>query len=104
MFSLTQIGPTSSDCTARYLVTLYGDYTLQEFINEVLSNKGEWGTISIAKRGCLWYNYPSFSYRYGEIRSRPTLPEEVYSYKIKDVRANGGWSNMDYTIQLEKEI
>lgn len=104
MFTLTQSTPTAGDCTAGYRVDLDKDYTLQEFIDAVLSNKGEWGYINVAKRDCAWYNFPGFSYRYGEITGEPNLPEKVYNYKVKSVSASGGWSRMDYIVSLEKEV
>ena len=104
MFTLTLSIPTSFDCTAAYKVTLDKEYTLQEFIDAVLSNKGEWGYINVAKRDCAWCNYPAFSYRYGEIYGEPNLPEEVYGYKVKSVTASGGWLRIDYIVTLEKEV
>lgn len=102
MFTLTQSTPTAGDCTAGYIVTLDKEYTLQEFIDAVLTNKSEWGYIKVAKRDCAWYNYPAFSYRYGKIYSEPNLPEEIYGYKVKSVTANGGWPSMEYTATLER--
>lgn len=104
MFTLTQTTPTAGDCTAGYRVNLDRDYTLQEFVDAVLTNKGEWGGIKIAKRNCAWYNYPTIGYRYGEITNEPNLPEKVYEYKVQSVSANGGWSAMDYFVTLEKEV
>ena len=104
MFTLT----LSIDCTAptsfAYRVTLDKEYTLQEFIDAVLSNEREWGYINVAKRDCAWCNYPVFSYRYGEIYGEPNLPEEVYGYKVKSVTASGGLSRIDYIVTLEKEV
>lgn len=105
MFTLTQTTKTRADCTAGYSVDLDKEYTLQEFIDAVLTNKkDEWGGIKIAKRDCAWYRYPCINYRYGKIISDPNLPEEVYDYKIKSVSADGGWTAMDYFITLEKEV
>lgn len=106
MFTLTQCTPTRGDCTAGYRVDLDKEYTLQEFIDAVLTNKkkDEWGGIKIAKRDCAWYRYPCIGYRYGKITSEPNLPENVYGYKVKTVSASGGWTAMDYIITLEKEV
>ena len=104
MFTLILSIPKSLDCTADYKVTLDKEYTLQEFIDAVLSNEREWGYISVAKRDCALYNYPAFSYRYGEIYGEPNLPEEVYGYKVKSVTASGGWPRIDYIVTLEKEV
>lgn len=54
MFTLTQSTPTAGDCTSGYKVTLDKEYTLQEFIDAVLTNKGEWGVYQCCKkRLCL---------------------------------------------------
>ena len=41
MFSLTQITPTFGDCTAGYRVDLDKEYTVSEFINEVLKKRAK---------------------------------------------------------------
>lgn len=104
MFSLTRTTPVGGDCTAGYRVNLDKEYTLQEFIDAVLTNKNEWGWIKIAKRDCAMYNYPSFGYRYGEIQTEANIPESVYAYKVKSVISSGGWTRMDYIVTLEKEV
>lgn len=103
MFRLIQSTRTAGDSTAGYKVILDKEYTLREFIDAVLTNKDEWGYIRVVKRDCAWYNYPRFSYYYGEIPGEPNLPEEVYGYKVKSVTASGGWTRMDYVVTLEGE-
>ena len=39
MFRLFQCMPTRGDCTAEYEVDLDKEYTLQEFIDAILTNK-----------------------------------------------------------------
>ena len=105
MFTLIQCTPTRGDCTAGYEVDLDKAYTLQEFIDAILTNKkDEWGEIKIVKRNYPWYRYPSIGYRYGNITSKPNIPEKVFGYKVKTVTANGGWTAMDYIVTLEKEV
>ena len=94
MFTLIQCTPTRGDCTAGYEVDLDKGYTLQEFIDAVLTNKNERGWIKIAKRDCAMYNYPGFGYRYGEIQSEPNIPETVYGYKVKSVISSGRWTTL----------
>ena len=105
MFRLIQCTPTRGDCTAGYEVDLDKEYTLQEFIDAILTNKkNEWGEIKIVKRNCPWHRYPSIGYRYGNITSKPNIPEKVFGYKVKTVTADGGWTVMDYIVTLEKEV
>lgn len=105
MFTLTQRTQIFGDCTAGYRVDLDKEYTLQEFIDAILTNKkDDWGEIKIAKRNCAWYLYPHIDYRYGDVISHPNIPEEAFGYKVKSATARGGWSVMDYFITLEKEV
>lgn len=105
MFTLIlQHMPTGCSCTAEYRVDLDKEYTLYEFIDAILTNKkDEWGEIKIAKRNCPWWHYPRIDYRYGNITSKPNIPEKVFGYKVKSATARGGWTTMDYFVTLEKE-
>lgn len=105
MFTITQCTPTAGDCTAGYRVDLDKEYTLQEFIDVILTNKkDEWGMIRIVKRNCPWYCCPSIGYRYGNITNTPNIPKKFFDYKVKSVTARGGWTAMDYIVTLEKEV
>lgn len=92
MFTLTQVTQTFGDCTAGYRVDLDKEYTVSEFINEVLKEKpNEWGYFEI-KRFML-----KAEYRHGEI-IESDFDENILSAKILSVAATGGWSRMDYII------
>lgn len=105
MFTLTQCTQTFGDCTAEYRVDLDKEYTLQEFVDTILTNKkDEWGKINIVKRNTPWYCYPYIGYRRGNITGESNIPEKVFAYKVKSVIAKGGWTSMDYTVILEKEV
>lgn len=105
MFTLTQCTPTGGDGTAVYRVKLDKEYTLQEFIDAILTNnKDEWGVIKIAKRNCDWYRYLCIGYRYGNITNKPNIPEKVFGYKVESATASGGLMAMDYIVTLEKEV
>ena len=93
MFTITQCGPTRGDCTAPYTVHLDKEYTVEEFVDAIITNNpGEWGNIKLdnilGKTIC--------AYKWGKI----TIPidEEYKGMKIIAVRADGGWSAMDYII------
>lgn len=92
MFTLTQVTQTFGDCTAGYRVDLYKEYTVSEFINEVLKEKpNEWGYFEIKR------TMSKAEYRYGEIIEND-FDENILSAKILSVAATGGWSRMDYII------
>lgn len=105
IFGLTIAGRIGGDCTAPYDVTLCKELTLVEFIEAVVKGvdgygRSEWGCISIDD-GSKYYNAPSCHYKHGEIEAE-NIPEEMLSRKVKSVSASGGWSNMDYRVQLEE--
>lgn len=98
MFRLITAGPVGGDETRPYIVDLDHDYTVEQFVQEVLLNNREWGMISIEKD--LMFDRPRCRYEYGHLTSQ--LPDEYLTRKIKCVCASGGWSLMDYLITLEE--
>lgn len=107
MFTLRATGPTLYDCTTPYAVELDKKYTVAKFIQTVLSNKkNEWGYIGIAefRHGVRCqisiFGSPSCEYSYGEIISEP-LPKNVLNKRVIAAKANGGYSRMDYLLDIE---
>lgn len=99
MFEFIQTRPEGGDCTASYDVILDKEYTVLDFIFEVVRNrKDEWGSFHI-QTGEKIFDGPSIEYRYG--KTLTGIPEDVCFKKIKRVWSNGGWSAMDYFITLE---
>lgn len=98
MFKLIQLRAEGSDCTAPYGVELNDAYTVEEFIHDILLNKGEWGYIGI-NDGRSVFGDPSCKYSHGELKS--SLPPEYLKLKVVSAKASGGWSRMDYLITPE---
>lgn len=99
MFKLIQTGREGGDCTAPYDVELDKEYTVREFITEVLINRpNEWGDIYYCEGVKIrLVDDPHCEYRYGILLT--TLPEEILDKKVIYVTAHGGWSSMDYFIR-----
>ncbi len=99
MIKLTQNTPTSGDCTAGYAVTLDKEYTVEEFINEVLT-KNEWGYIGIHSNGQAWFDigFPSCEYKKDKLVTE--MQKDILPIKVKSATASGGWSRMDYVIYV----
>lgn len=94
MLKFIQTHPPGSDCTAPYDVILDKPYTVGEFINEVLTTRSnEWGSFHLTY-------YTMMDYDRGKI-IKNNIPDECMSMRIKEVKASGGWSAMDYYIKLE---
>lgn len=98
MFCIKQCGPERGDCTAPCKVTLDKEYLVREFIEEVLKRKWEWGYIGV-KSDKSFFGDPHCEYRYGKLLD--TLPDDYMPRKVKSVTADGGWSRMDYILELE---
>lgn len=87
-----QTAPTGGDETAPYDVFLTQECTVEEFVASVLDRK-EWGNIVIKGFGRI-------EYRWDKIVST-TLANGDMAYSIKSVHAAGGWSRMDYYLEIK---
>lgn len=92
MWKYNRITDFSSDCTATYEVILDKDYTVKEFVDGILNSKRDWGKFYIINGSHCEYNC-------GEFISK--LNEDDLEKKIIKIKANGGWSNMDYFIETQ---
>lgn len=99
MIKLSQSTPTAGDCTAGYSVSLDKEYTVDEFIKEVLTNK-EWGYIGIHNEGQAWFSRgnPNCEYRGDKLITE--MDKDFLNHKVKAAKASGGYSRMDYTIYI----
>lgn len=99
-FKLEINGMERSDCTAPYRVIITEGGTLKEFIDEVLTNhRGDWGYIGI-RSDTSFFGDPRMEYRWG----KPIDREALAKYEDREVtamKADGGWSRMDYIVTLE---
>ena len=93
MFKLIQMRPEGSDCTAPYKVVLNGDYTVEQFILDVLLDEREFGSIYTPGHEKIC------DYSHGNLLTPVT--NEYRKLKVTSARAHGGWGCMDYTLTLE---
>lgn len=99
MFNLIQRAPAGGDCTAPYDVIFDKEYTIEEFVADVLSRRDEWGSIFIYDRSSKsGYKSCGRNYKYGELSM--DLPKKLIGKKVKFASAHGGWSLMNYDIEL----
>lgn len=108
MFKFVEKGPERGDCTAPYKIELDRDYTVLTFIQTVLrERKKDWGFIGIksSEPDGLFFGKPRCAYRDGEVVSGvemlPITFLELLTAKVKNVAADGGWSRMDYLLEVE---
>lgn len=98
MFRLHMVGNVGGDETAMYEVDLDREYTVDQFVHDVLLNNREWGTICI-NNGDGMFSNPKCEYKYGELVSK--LPIEYLPLRVVSAKAHGGWSLMDYSLTVE---
>ena len=98
MFKMRSAGEVRGDCTAPYHVELDKEYTVNEFVNTVLTITKEWGYIGIYCRGKI-FGEPKCEYSHGKLLY--ALPDNVLNKKVVKVQADGGWSRMDYLLWIE---
>lgn len=108
-FKFIQTHAESRDCTAPYDVILDKPYTVEEFILEVLTTRAyEWGEFVIRRKGSNWFDRMAVAeYRYGKMenrdREKTEVPEMIAKLPIEEVKANGGWSAMNYHLIIKHQ-
>lgn len=99
-FEFYNAGPTRGDCTAAYKIRLHKEFTVKEFVDEVLKDTSEWGYIRI-NIGKSFFDNPKCEYRRGTLLYE--LPECFLPLKVLSAKGDGGWSRMDYLLTVEEK-
>lgn len=97
MFQLALCGSCRGDATAPYKVILDKEYAVSEFMKTVCERVYEWGYIGIKSENSF-FGDPFCEYGYGKLFG--TLPGFM-DKKVKSAKADGGWSRMDYILEVE---
>lgn len=92
MIKFKRTASTGGDETAPYDVIFDRQYTVREFIDYVLTRR-EWGYISF--QGGPYCEYRGY-------RLLSAIPDEYMGAGIESVKVAGGWSRMDYRIEINK--
>ena len=98
MFKLIFKKGPYGDQTADYDIELNGKYTVESFIQDVLSNEEEWGKI-IIDDGRLFFSEHQCEYRYGKLLTH--FPDEKLGLTVIAAKSRGGWSAMDYYLYVK---
>lgn len=90
-------GGPYGDATDDYEVRIKPGTTVQEFFNDVLAERHEWGDIKIGN--CLGPKVMEFHFGNCDDIDEEFLGQNA-DVPIKRVHANGGWGYMSYYIEI----
>ena len=88
---------TGGDAISYYDAHFANNPTLEDFVSWVIANnRSDWGYIQAAGLGCRYVEY-----RYGEVVGICADYDEIKGKIISLRQMEGGWTRMDYIIELE---
>lgn len=95
MIKLVKSSEVHQDETANYDVLLDKEYTVREFVEEILEKrKKEWGRIYL--NNSMEINNPYCEYQHGKLIK--SFPNNILDRIIIVAKAKGGWTLMDYVL------
>ena len=92
-------GHMGGDATSAYRITLQRTFTVKEFVERVLNERGEWGKIEVElpdRTTVAWLKYS-----HGDITNESSNFASYYDHTIERVSGNGGWSNSNFYIEVK---
>ena len=92
-------GHMGGDATSAYRITLQRTFTVKEFVERVLNERGEWGKIEVElpdRTTVAWLKYS-----HGDITNESSNFASYYDHTIESVSGNGGWSNSNFYIEVK---
>lgn len=98
MLKLRQVSDYAGDCTAVWAVE-YSKSTLAELIKDIVTErKGDWGYIYIGYgfNDVIEYNHGKYTI------TNEQIYEQYKDKPIMRIRADGGWTRMDYNVIYEE--
>lgn len=98
---LKRVGRERKDATSPYdvIITSNNFITVNDLIDYILENrKHEWGYIGIMNDSEPFFGEPCIEYRHGKLLSE--FEKNILNKTVEKVKADGGYSRMDYQILL----
>lgn len=92
-------GHMGGDASSAYRITLQRTFTVKEFVERVLNERGEWGKIEVElpdRTTVAWLKYS-----HGDITNESSNLASYYDHMIESVSGNGGWSNSNFYIEVK---
>lgn len=99
MIKIKRVTEVYGDETAGYSVELTKNYTVSDFVDDVLLIDGEWGHIGIHDKYSV-FGSPECEYSHGKLKTK--LPNDIMDKEVLSASAHGGWSRMDYQLKIKQ--
>ena len=99
------VGEVHGDCTSTVYYELTRPCTVRELCEYIVSNDREWGYIGIKVPGTI-FGEPRIEYSGGKFVDKDgneikfNFPKDIADKTVKKVHASGGWSRMDYLLEI----
>ena len=102
-FEMICTGGPFGDACSSYDVRIDGRCTVGEFVESVLKEKpGEWGTFDIVRDLKYLNSVDVCEYERGEVK-KDFKKAESRGLEVKEIKAHGGWTLMEYYIKAKAE-
>ena len=104
-FEITGYGEPGGDQCSKYFIDVSPSATVVDVIDDILSNKNEWGSIRIKQES--WNKEHKIEYKYGKLLKDNISQEEQYfwnnllDWKVVSMYGYGGWSCSDYWLTIQ---
>ena len=95
MIRIKATGGIGGDETYPYKALMDRPYTVREFVEEVASDKRNWGTSRYTASAADGFGESLCDYRYGEIGE---LDDSIAGRQVKEAWGSGGWSCYGFTL------
>ena len=99
MIRIKATGSMGGDATYPYDVIMDRPYTVKEFVDEVVAEKGNWGRIDVSDSPDKWRKDVLCWYRHGKLDERG-MTEGYEDKLVKSAHGSGGWSRYDFTLMV----
>ena len=107
-FKIRGHGPVGGDQCSAYFIKVTPGVTVKDVIDDILSNKSEWGSIEIERKNWRDKGH-KIEYKHGELLKDDLSAEEKYfwncllDWEVVGMRGYGGWSCSDYWLTIQSK-
>lgn len=100
MITFRQLHPEGSDGTAPYDVSFDRNYTVKDFVDYILNNELNWGSVTVGDKPRWVGGDLVGQYTHGKIRKDTEYNHKWDDCIIKSAHMHGGWSYYNYYLVI----